>query len=71
MEETMESHRQPKPVLEHRGAPRVRRFEAQRWLKGAARLSIPEQFATSFLVEVQKAHPEYFSDLPPLPAESQ
>jgi hypothetical protein len=40
-------------------------------LKGAARLSIPEQFATSFLVEVQKAHPEYFSDLPPLPAESQ
>jgi hypothetical protein len=32
MEETMESHQQPKPVLEHRGAPRVHRFEAQRWL---------------------------------------
>jgi dienelactone hydrolase len=32
MEETMEIHQQPKPVLEHRGAPRVHRFEAQRWL---------------------------------------
>jgi ABC-type nitrate/sulfonate/bicarbonate transport system substrate-binding protein len=37
-------------------------------LKGAPRLAIPEQFATSFLADAQKAHPEYFSDLPPLPA---
>jgi sulfonate transport system substrate-binding protein len=36
-------------------------------LKGAARLNVPEQFASSFLAEVQKAYPEYFSDLPPLP----
>ena len=38
-------------------------------LKDAPRLNIREQFASSFLTEVQKAHPEYFSDLPPLPAE--
>jgi len=35
-------------------------------LQGAARLVVPEQFAASFLNEVQKAHPEYFDDLPPL-----
>jgi len=34
--------------------------------RGAARLNIPDQFAPSFLAEVQKAYPEYFSDLPPL-----
>jgi ABC-type nitrate/sulfonate/bicarbonate transport system substrate-binding protein len=39
-------------------------------LKDALRLNIPEQFASSFLTEVQKAHPEYFNDLPPLPGES-
>jgi ABC-type nitrate/sulfonate/bicarbonate transport system substrate-binding protein len=39
-------------------------------LKGAPRLPIPEQFATSFLADAQKAYPEYFSDLPPLPAGS-
>jgi ABC-type nitrate/sulfonate/bicarbonate transport system substrate-binding protein len=39
-------------------------------LKGAPRLAIPEQFAASFLAEAQKAYPEYFSDLPPLPAGS-
>jgi hypothetical protein len=39
-------------------------------LKDARRLSIPDQFAASFLMEVQKAHPEYFSDLPPAPAET-
>ncbi len=39
-------------------------------LKGAQRLSIPEQFALSFLADVQKAHPEYFNDLPALPAGS-
>jgi len=33
-----------------------------------ARLAIPDQFAPSFLAEVEKAQPEYFSDLPPLPA---
>jgi len=36
-------------------------------LKGATRLNVPEQFAPSFLAEAQKANPEYFSDLPPLP----
>lgn len=35
-------------------------------LKGAARLNIPDQFASSFMAEVQKSNPEYFSDLPPL-----
>ena len=39
-------------------------------LKGAPRLGIPEQFASSFLADAQKAYPEYFSDLPPLPAGS-
>ena len=39
-------------------------------LKGAPRLGIPEQFAASFLTDAQKAYPEYFSDLPPLPAGS-
>ena len=38
-------------------------------LTGARRLSIPDQFASAFLLEVQKAHPEYFNDLPPLPGE--
>ncbi len=36
-------------------------------LQGAARLAVPDQFAPAFLAEVQKAHPDYFSDLPPLP----
>src|SRR3989449_2090450 len=36
-------------------------------LKGAARLSIPEQFASSYLADVEKTYPEYFSDLPALP----
>lgn len=39
-------------------------------LQGASRLNVPEQFASSFLADAQKAHPEYFSDLPPLPAGS-
>jgi hypothetical protein len=30
-------------------------------LKTASRLSIPEQFATSFLADVEQTHPEYFS----------
>jgi ABC-type nitrate/sulfonate/bicarbonate transport system substrate-binding protein len=37
-------------------------------LQGAARLAIPDQFSPSFLAEVQKAHPEFFNDLPPLPS---
>ncbi|MDO8535297.1 MAG: ABC transporter substrate-binding protein [Xanthobacteraceae bacterium] len=37
-------------------------------LPGAARLKIPEQFSPSFLAGVQKTHPQYFNDLPPLPA---
>jgi ABC-type nitrate/sulfonate/bicarbonate transport system substrate-binding protein len=36
-------------------------------LHGAARLNIPDQFAATFLGEVEKSHPDYFSDLPPLP----
>jgi ABC-type nitrate/sulfonate/bicarbonate transport system substrate-binding protein len=39
-------------------------------LKGAPRLGIQEQFATSFLAEAQRTYPEYYSDLPPLPAGS-
>jgi sulfonate transport system substrate-binding protein len=39
-------------------------------LKGAARLGIPEQFASASLAQVEKAYPEYFSDLPPLAAGS-
>jgi len=35
-----------------------------------SRLAIPDQFAPSFLAEVQRAHPEYFSDLAPLPADA-
>jgi NitT/TauT family transport system substrate-binding protein len=37
-------------------------------LKDAARLTIADQFAPAFLAEVEKAHPEYFDDLPPLKA---
>ena len=35
-------------------------------LKGAPRLNVPDQFRPSFMAEVEKAHPEYFRDLPPL-----
>jgi NitT/TauT family transport system substrate-binding protein/sulfonate transport system substrate-binding protein len=37
-------------------------------VKGGTPLKIPEQFAISIMNEVQKSHPEYFSDLAPLPA---
>jgi hypothetical protein len=33
----------------------------------AARLNVPHQFAASFMADVQRSNPEYFSDLPPLP----
>jgi ABC-type nitrate/sulfonate/bicarbonate transport system substrate-binding protein len=36
-------------------------------LKAAVRLSIPEQFASSYLADVERTNPEYFSDLPALP----
>ena len=36
-------------------------------VKGGSRLSIPDQFAPSYLAEAEKAYPEYFSDLPALP----
>ena len=36
-------------------------------LKGAARLNIPDQFASSYLADVEKTNPEYFNDLPVLP----
>jgi ABC-type nitrate/sulfonate/bicarbonate transport system substrate-binding protein len=36
-------------------------------VKGGQRLNVPDQFATSYLAEVEKAYPEYFSDLPALP----
>jgi ABC-type nitrate/sulfonate/bicarbonate transport system substrate-binding protein len=35
-------------------------------LPGAPRLVVPDQFAPGFMAEVEKAHPEYFRDLPPL-----
>ncbi len=35
-------------------------------LKGAPRLNVPDQFRPSFMAEVEKTHPEYFKDLPPL-----
>jgi NitT/TauT family transport system substrate-binding protein/sulfonate transport system substrate-binding protein len=35
-----------------------------------ARLPIPEQFNPSFMAEVERAHPQYFSDLAPLPADA-
>ena len=36
-------------------------------LKGAARLSISEQFAPSYLADAEKTYPQYFDDLPALP----
>jgi len=27
---------------------------------------VPDQFRPSFMAEVEKTHPEYFADLPPL-----
>jgi sulfonate transport system substrate-binding protein len=54
-------------------APVMQAFEAaeddvlKNTLKGAARLNVPEQFAVSFLADVEKAYPQYFDDLPPLP----
>ncbi len=39
-------------------------------LQGAARLNIADQFAVVFLAQVEQTHPEYFADLPPLPARS-
>jgi sulfonate transport system substrate-binding protein len=35
-------------------------------LQGANRLNVAEQFSSAFLSEVEKAHPEYFDDLPRL-----
>ena len=35
-------------------------------LQGAQRLNVAEQFSSAFLAEVERAHPEYFDDLPPL-----
>lgn len=35
-------------------------------LKGAPRLNVPDQFSPAFMAEVEKVHPEYFADLPPL-----
>ena len=37
-------------------------------LQGAARLVVADQFSPTFLIEVEKAYPEYFSDLPALKA---
>jgi ABC-type nitrate/sulfonate/bicarbonate transport system substrate-binding protein len=36
-------------------------------VKGGSRLSIPDQFASSYLADAEKAYPEYFNDLPALP----
>ncbi|MGB2595013.1 MAG: ABC transporter substrate-binding protein [Pseudolabrys sp.] len=35
-------------------------------LNGAPRLDVPSLFRPQFMAEVQKEHPEYFADLPPL-----
>jgi ABC-type nitrate/sulfonate/bicarbonate transport system substrate-binding protein len=35
-------------------------------VKGGQRLPIPDQFAPAYLAQVEKTHPEYFSDLPAL-----
>jgi hypothetical protein len=35
-------------------------------LKGAPRLNVPDQVSPAFMAEVEKVHPEYFADLPPL-----
>ena len=35
-------------------------------LKGAPRLDVPALFRPTFMAEVEKEHPEYFCDLPPL-----
>ena len=54
--------------------PVMQAFEAaetdvlQNTVKGAPRLNVAEQFSTQALTEVEKAYPQYFSDLPPLPA---
>ncbi len=39
-------------------------------VKGGQRLDVPTQFSASFIADVQKTNPEYFSDLPPVPAQS-
>jgi sulfonate transport system substrate-binding protein len=39
-------------------------------LPGAARLVVADQFSPAFLAKVEKTHPEYFNDLPPLKAAS-
>ena len=54
--------------------PVIQAFEAaeddvlKNTVKGGTRLNVPEQFAASFMAEAQKSNPEYFNDLPPLPA---
>jgi hypothetical protein len=35
-----------------------------------ARLPMPEQFSPAFMAEVERAYPQYFSDLTPLPADA-
>jgi hypothetical protein len=35
-------------------------------LKGAPRLDVPSLFRPQFMAEVEKEHPEYFTDLPKL-----
>jgi NitT/TauT family transport system substrate-binding protein/sulfonate transport system substrate-binding protein len=35
-----------------------------------ARLPMPEQFSPAFMAEVERTYPQYFSDLPPLPADA-
>jgi ABC-type nitrate/sulfonate/bicarbonate transport system substrate-binding protein len=53
-------------------APVMQAFEAaeddvlKNTLKDAKRLNVPQQFAASYMADVQKSNPEYFSDLPPI-----
>lgn len=55
-------------------APVMQAFEAaqadllKNTVQGAKPLNIPDQFATAIMNEVQKAYPQYFSDLLGLPA---
>jgi ABC-type nitrate/sulfonate/bicarbonate transport system substrate-binding protein len=42
----------------------------QNTMQLASKLHIPDQFAPAFLTDVQKLHPEYFDDLPPIRSET-
>ena len=55
-------------------APVMQAFEAaeddvlKNTVKDGQRLDVAALFARSFIAAVEKSHPQYFSDLPPVPA---